>query len=136
MMKTCTKCLVLKELYDFDFRNKSKGTKQAHCKVCRKIMVDSHYRANVKTYLDRNKRTRQRNLMLVGEAKDKPCTRCDKKYPPRAMDLHHRESSEKEEIVSRLAHLTSTAKLKRELEKCDVLCATCHRIVTFYPELA
>jgi len=45
------------------------------------------------------------------------------------MDFDHRDRSKKKAHVSKLRHW-SDATLLREMEKCDVVCANCHRIRT------
>lgn len=57
------------------------------------------------------------------------CCRCDLK-DFRVLDFHHRDPKEKDMEVSNLVRLGfAKAKIMKEVEKCDVLCANCHRIV-------
>ena len=56
------------------------------------------------------------------------CSKCgiESEYP--IYDLHHRDPSLKEFKISRaIRHKWET--LLAEIEKCDLLCANCHRIV-------
>lgn len=48
---------------------------------------------------------------------------------PIVLDFHHRKPEEKKWCVSNMANRTSKARLLKEIDKCDVLCANCHRIV-------
>jgi len=45
------------------------------------------------------------------------------------LDLHHRDSSEKEDCISNLVKYGSDLEtvIKKEVEKCSVLCVNCHR---------
>jgi hypothetical protein len=43
------------------------------------------------------------------------------------LDLHHRDPSLKLFSISQMLDKVGVEKLQTELEKCDVLCANCHR---------
>ena len=45
----------------------------------------------------------------------------------RSLDFHHRDPTTKFAKVSSLASQVSWSRLWREIEKCDVLCKTCHK---------
>jgi hypothetical protein len=55
------------------------------------------------------------------------CTTCGFSHPA-ALDFHHEDPSKKEAHIHRLLANGQNAKLEKELEKCVVLCANCHRI--------
>ncbi|HEX6622119.1 MAG TPA: hypothetical protein VF064_00300 [Pyrinomonadaceae bacterium] len=46
------------------------------------------------------------------------------------MDFDHREGEQKVFEMNRVSYVTMSA-LKREIEKCDVVCANCHRERTY-----
>jgi hypothetical protein len=53
---------------------------------------------------------------------------------PACLEFHHREREEKESVISTMVNnACRVAKIKEEIEKCDVLCAKCHRNV-HWPE--
>ena len=54
------------------------------------------------------------------------CITCGYSRSMHALDFHHRDPSEKDFTVSQYANL-SWDKIVKELEKCDLLCANCHR---------
>ena len=41
--KQCTKCLEIKSLEDFPFRNRSKGYKSSSCKECKNKYLNEYY---------------------------------------------------------------------------------------------
>ena len=55
------------------------------------------------------------------------CTKCEQNHPA-ALDFHHTDPSEKENIVSNLVSEGRFAAAMEEAQKCIVLCANCHRI--------
>ena len=80
--------------------------------------------------LRRNKiRGIMRNYLI--SLKDKPCTDCGKKYPSYVMDFDHREGEKKEHDIARMiVGGWSMQNVKREVEKCEIVCSNCHRIRT------
>lgn len=55
------------------------------------------------------------------------CERCGFD-DPRALDLHHRDPSQKQFMLSE-AKSFSWSRIEAEIAKCDALCANCHRIL-------
>jgi len=66
---------------------------------------------------------------LLNKIKDEPCMDCGIKYPPFCMDFDHRDQVDKIDDVG-LMYLANLEKLLEEIEKCDLVCANCHRIRT------
>lgn len=62
--------------------------------------------------------------------KEKPCERCEIQYPPYVMEWHHREPTEKEFGLGQL-YSFGKKRILAEIEKCDLYCSNCHRIVEF-----
>jgi L-lysine 2,3-aminomutase len=67
---------------------------------------------------------------MVQAKKEEPCADCGVSYPYYVMDFDH-VSGEKVMMISQLVLRGATTKLMTELEKCEVVCANCHRIRTF-----
>jgi hypothetical protein len=96
-----------------------KGKIQSYCKSC-----------NSK---DTAQRLRAFKEKLV-EYKGNKCNICGYNKCIAALDLHHRDPSKKEFTFSHMK-ITSFDKNKellcKELDKCDLLCANCHREIHF-----
>ncbi len=75
-----------------------------------------------------NKRLAERRRKILEELKSVPCSDCGNKYPVYVMDFHHREGEEK---IRGVSHMTSVSAIIKEAQKCDVVCANCHRIRTW-----
>jgi len=55
------------------------------------------------------------------------CTKCGFNHPA-ALDFHHVDPNEKENLVSKLVSNGCFAAAMEEVQKCIVLCANCHRV--------
>lgn len=82
---------------------------------CRKCMVDAV-----------NKRRKKLKRMAV-EYKGGSCERCGYDKCIDALDFHHLNPQIKEFSVSSKGHCRSWKALKNELDKCELVCANCHR---------
>jgi hypothetical protein len=94
-----------------------------------KKRADTKYRNKpetkaVRAQFDKDRRSQKKQIVL--EAKSNPCADCGKTYPPRCMDFHHVRGP-KLFLIGRTAG-RSPAELKREIEKCVLLCCNCHRL--------
>jgi len=77
---------------------------------------------------------RERKLKLV-EYKGGSCIKCGYHKCVRALDFHHRNSEEKKFVVSANFTNYSLEELKVEVDKCDLICANCHREIHYYQDL-
>lgn len=64
----------------------------------------------------------------LNDLKSVPCADCGWEYPPECMDFDH-VKGEKLKNVSALIGAAQEI-LEEEIEKCEVVCANCHRIRT------
>lgn len=86
-----------------------------------------HYR-NAEYNAERTSRRRQRLRAWVNDRKrERGCADCGESDPA-CLDFHHRDDAEKEMAVTdMITHGYGREALREEFEKCDVLCANCHR---------
>lgn len=76
-------------------------------------------------------RARQRKAVdFLRDLRRVPCTDCRSEFPAFVMDFDHRESGRKAFWVLQRAGSVSHDRLMAELEKCDIVCANCHRART------
>lgn len=99
----------------------------------RKAASKRHYYANKPSYLERNKKYRRTINIFVRDLKEKsPCTDCGINYPYYVIDSDHLD--DKKGTISALSATGRIAALKKEkeieIEKCEIVCANCHRIRT------
>lgn len=88
------------------------------------------YNENKQVYLDRNKARFEESSRRLREAKNRPCMDCGGKFPPFVMDFDHRDGVTKMGNIAKLLKSWSWARLQTEIQKCDLICANCHRIRT------
>lgn len=128
--KVCCKCRALKLVEEFNFRNRSAGVRHRYCRDCGKNYTRSHYQRNKRQYIERTLRSHARNREYLHQFKSRPCADCGVQYPYYVMDFDHREGEEKLFEMNQV-HLFSMGYIKREIEKCDVVCSNCHRERTY-----
>lgn len=82
-------------------------------------------RRNAKAYRSQKRRRQRRKIQLIEERGGR-CTGCGYSACVAALEFHHRDPSTKKFGVGGFGG--SLARLIAETEKCDLLCASCHRI--------
>lgn len=81
-----------------------------------------------------NKIYSARNAKLVRRYKLKcGCYICGYNKSEYALDFHHLHETDKSHNISNMIKKSSLKRLKAEIRKCVVLCANCHREITFGP---
>lgn len=117
--KLCRACRAACQARDYE---KRKEERQKYGRTWRAIPEN---KIKVSQY---KKRLYQQIQKAIREAKlGKPCMDCGGNFPPCAMDFDH-VRGEKQFNVGLAKNLTQLAK---EIAKCELVCANCHRIRTF-----
>lgn len=93
-----------------------------------------HYQLNKDLYKSRAKESRARLRKIRQEyvrslKESTPCADCEEKFPYYVMDFDHLGDN-KEAQISKMISGVSLERIKQEIEKCDIVCANCHRIRT------
>jgi hypothetical protein len=138
--KTCTVCS--KSEPDVTFQ---RGRKQ--CQDCRKSYIRreffdkgyyrQYYRDNKaecnRKGVEINRQRRHDRYAEIQALKSKPCMDCGKSFPYYVMDFDHRDRSTKSRDVSALVkNMVRWETVLEEIEKCDLVCACCHRKRTYH----
>lgn len=129
MIKNCCRCKKDFPIESFCWRVKD-IKRGSYCLDCMRRYRREHYYNNPNAYIKRAKENRDIRREWLKNEKNKPCMDCDQVYPPYVMDFHHRDPSQKSFEVGELVAF-SLKRMKIEIEKCDLICANCHRIRTF-----
>jgi hypothetical protein len=131
-MKTCSKCKREKEFDDFPINKTRKDGYGNVCKTCQSEYTKAHYHNNKKQYFNRNKRRRKEAREYVINYKKTHACKCGENRWW-VLDFHHIDKK-RENISSLLAHGVET--VKNEIEKCEIVCANCHRDLHFQRKYA
>ena len=130
-MKMCSHCKQM--LPDSDFCWKVKGVKLAYnCRKCSRDYIRKHYENNKQYYLDKAKKGRDKNRQvcftyLRSYLKEHPCVDCGEKDIA-VLEFDHKDRRDKDDNIAGLLKNNATNdRLSREVLKCDVRCANCHR---------
>jgi hypothetical protein len=89
----------------------------------------AHYLLYKETYAKRGARNREELRAFFEIAKGKPCSGCGGVFHPCVMEFHHRDRSAKAKNIASFRAMSS--RLIEEINKCDLLCANCHRMAHF-----
>jgi len=131
-MKTCRACGQEKPLDQFNWKYKSKGVRSATCRDCMRLYIRSHYRKNVDYYvkkaLRRNQLHRKDNQQRIFHyLSTHPCVDCGEADPV-VLEFDHIDRGTKTAEISRMVSSFMTwDKILKEIAKCEVRCANCHR---------
>lgn len=131
--KTCARCRRQLPLREFPLRRKDGTKRYGHCRSCKAAYQRQWYERNRARHIANvaviRRRTAAEHRTIVNQAKATPCTDCGLTYPPYVMDFDHVRGRKLGEI-GRMKGKVTTATLRAEIAKCDVVCSNCHRIRT------
>jgi intein-encoded DNA endonuclease-like protein len=129
-VKTCSKCHEEKEVAAFSYKSKAKGIRHGVCRSCQKKVAATWYRSNKQTHLKKvrcnTERHKERACAYLGEVlRSSACVDCGED-DPLVLEFDHIE--DKDTTISEMRRTGySVSRIKKELEKCQIRCANCHR---------
>jgi hypothetical protein len=132
--KKCGTCKKEKPFEDFGIKKAARDGRQSACKICRNTYLKKWYKDNKQLHIKRvevtkNDRKNRAREFVREYLSDKKCTDCSEN---RAIVLEFDHLSDKDENISKLVQWgASNARILKEISKCEVVCANCHRIRTF-----
>jgi len=126
-MKKCTRCDEDKPEEAFSRRKKKR---QPWCKDCMSELSQRRYAEDEELRIDVKRRRREvrvKNRKLVLDyLREHPCVDCGEPDPI-VLEFDHKDPSQKKGNVSSMTYSHSWPTVLKEIEKCDVRCANCHR---------
>ena len=72
---------------------------------------------------------KQKKILLV-EYKGGKCEKCGYNKCVEALEFHHKDPNEKDFSIS--SHSYSFDRMKKEVDKCMLVCSNCHREIHYY----
>jgi hypothetical protein len=132
--KVCTRCGVEKDIEQFALRNRLTHLRQSHCTTCGGEMRDDWYARNREDQVKAGMKRRDEYKQVLREyvwnyLTTHPCINCGE-TDPAALEFHHVRGVKAKEVSVILKNGASLQTLIAEIEKCDILCASCHRKLT------
>lgn len=129
--RCCSRCGEVKPIDEFPMKVKERGLRRVWCRDCCRAYGREHYQRNRPAYLAKADRRREverpKVRALIDEyLRDHPCVECGCSDIT-VLEFDHRDPSEKDLAVGELARISEWPRILREIEKCDVRCANCHR---------
>lgn len=130
MEKVCSKCKISKNKSEFRVNKSKKDGLQNYCIPCDKENQKQWYLKNSEKHREKNsKRTKETTKIsrqyVLDHLKDHHCVECGE-ADPIVLEFHHLR--DKSIGISKLiSQGYSLDTLKQEMDKCEVLCANCHK---------
>lgn len=129
-VKTCYKCKKEKSFECFSKNTSKSDGLSDQCKECHKKLRREHYLKNRLKILEQVKKQKQEYRDWFRELKNKPCKDCGQSHPHYCMDFDHLTNKEFN-IGWAQAHNWSRKRILKEIDKCELICAICHRKRTY-----
>lgn len=130
-MRICGKCKEEKSLDSFDFKNQSANIRSSYCKSCRTAYNKKHYRANKLYHLTKAKRNAIKSRDRVWTLKEEylschSCIDCGESDSV-VLEFDHVRGKKEFNIGDAVRVGYGVDRVRREIAKCEVRCANCHR---------
>lgn len=130
-MKQCAHCKEFKALEEFTWNNKLLKKRQKHCRDCmRKFNRQSYKRRSEEkhTQVKENRKTRyeEARQFIWDYLSTHPCEKCGERDPV-VLEFHHVKGRKVMEVTNMPRNGNSILSIRKEIEKCIILCANCHR---------
>ena len=133
-MKKCAKCKEEKPTTkEFFAWRKTENTWNPYCRPCQRLASIKYYHDNKedqkKKAIARNHRNRKKTAKKVYDyLRQNPCIDCGEGNPVK-LEFDHQRDKEIE-VGTLLRHGYGWDRIKKEINKCEVRCANCHRMKT------
>ena len=128
-LRRCSGCEQAKPLELFNWRRKEHGQRDNLCRPCRAAYKHEHYSANRQRYIDQSRHrkqalARERTAFLIAYFEEHPCLDCGEGDPV-VLEFDHLR--DKAFDIGQALPYRSWASILAETDKCEVVCANCHR---------
>lgn len=126
-MKTCSVCGLSKSVQEYHKSPRCALGVQPKCKACTKRYSKKWYNEGGRQKIVANNRTNSnaRRQLICEYLEKHPCTDC-RESDILVLEFDHLHSKEGN-ISAMVAWGYSWSRILREIEKCEVVCANCHR---------
>jgi len=127
--RRCGRCGHSRPIAEFAWHRKAKGQRDNYCRPCRAAYKQAHYAAHRQRYVanaSRRKRAliAERTAYLIEFFRERPCVDCDE-TDPLVLEFDHIGQKSFNISVGIRGHKWQS--VLDEIERCEVVCANCHR---------
>lgn len=112
-MRNCPRCHTIKPFSEF-YQRRGKPGSSVYCKPC-----------HISQALERQRALKAECVIYKGGK----CVSCGYNKCNAALEFHHLDPSQKEFSMNHQKGTTFNDKIRKELDKCSLLCSNCHREV-------
>ncbi len=131
MTRRCVHCHQWKDEEEFAWRWKARGVRQKACRACRKLQYaqwyERHKAQHVSNVKQRTNRQRKASRQFVQDYLARhSCLDC-KERDSIVLEFDHARGKKFKDVSKLVAEGYSIAAIQKEIDKCDVVCANCHR---------
>ena len=128
--RTCTKCGDEQPITEFTFKDIRRGRRHSQCRTCTREQVRLHYQAHQHYYV---RKAIRRKAKVIAEQREwisdylahHRCVDCGE-ADIRCLDFDHVRGKRCCDVSKMLGNYGWEA-IQREISKCEVRCANCHR---------
>ena len=124
--KKCYVCKKIKSVSEFYRNRANKDGLSTRCKICDKKKSKERFEGEEHQYLLTESRKRYMKIRqyVLNYKLSKGCAFCGYNKYAEALDFHHNGNKE---FCIATKNTLSLKRLKKEMDKCMILCANCHR---------
>lgn len=127
--KVCCRCYKTKPLEEFGPDKRARDSHQSACRSCVSDRAKDLHNKNIVSRKALAKKHRDRKTQKLYDYKtEKGCRFCGFKDHGSALDFHHPNPDMKEFNVGNIRR-RAWSKIQKEIDKCWVVCANCHRML-------
>jgi hypothetical protein len=125
----CSRCGESKPAASFAWHRRELGQRQTYCRPCQAEYKRQYYLANRERHIAAATRRKdaliaERMRFLVDFLRERPCVDCGERDPV-VLEFDHLADKAFNVSAGLRTHKWET--VLREIDKCDVVCANCHR---------
>lgn len=134
-MKVCTKCKFPKEDEEFNKNSSRKDGLNNICRICSNERSKKYYSENILHHRQvvnerKIKRITDNRIKLLEILKNSECKDCGTK-DYRVFEFDHINNDKFQDVAFLLSTGYNWNKIKKEIDKCEIVCCNCHRLRTF-----
>jgi len=132
--KKCSCCKNDKPISDFNKNRSTKDGLHSSCRPCKKAMQKNWYLTHIKDHkknvaVNKKKHLAIKRTKVAEYLSQHPCVDCGEDNVV-VLDFDHVRGQKKNDVSRLVSNGLSWEVVQKEIEKCEVRCANCHRIKT------